>query len=98
AGPDRDRSVGLRAQAGPAAGARRAAPARVGVRVQELPGVRGEQLLADIIAQAERGPGWVEYDFRNPATQQVQTKMSFVCKHGGLYWGCGVYKSLALAA
>jgi hypothetical protein len=40
----------------------------------------------------------VEYDFRNPATQQVQTKMSFVCKHGGLYWGCGVYKSLALAA
>lgn len=73
-------------------------PARVGVRVQELPGVRGEQLLADIIAQAERGPGWVEYDFRNPATQQVQTKMSFVCKHGGLYWGCGVYKSLALAA
>jgi methyl-accepting chemotaxis protein len=73
-------------------------PARVGVRVQELPGVHGEQLLADIIAQAERGPGWVEYDFRNPSTQQVQTKMSFVCKHGGLYWGCGVYKSLAMAA
>ncbi len=73
-------------------------PARVGVRVQDLPGIRGDQLLADIIAQAERGPGWVEYDFRNPATQQLQTKMSFVCKHGGLYWGCGVYKSLALAA
>lgn len=72
-------------------------PARVGVRVQDLPGVQGERLLADIIAQAEHGPGWVEYDFRNPATQQLQPKMSYVCKHGGLYWGCGVYKSLVLA-
>nr|WP_034387690.1 methyl-accepting chemotaxis protein [Comamonas composti] len=70
-------------------------PKRVGIRLQSLPGIQGERLLADIIAQAERGPGWVEYDITNPATQQVQTKLSYVRKHDGLYWGCGVYKSLA---
>ena len=70
-------------------------PEKVGVRVQDVPGIRGEQLIADIIAQAESCPGWVEYDYINPSTQKVQTKMSYVCKHKGLYWGCGVYKSLA---
>ncbi len=72
-------------------------PSKVGVRVQDVPGIRGEQLIADIIAQAESCPGWVEYDYINPSTQQVQTKMSYVCKHRDLYWGCGVYKSLTAA-
>ena len=70
-------------------------PQKVGIRVQDVPGIRGEQLIADIIAQAETCPGWVEYDYVNPSTQKVQTKMSYVCKHQGVYWGCGVYKSLA---
>lgn len=72
-------------------------PQKVGIRVQDVPGIRGEQLIADIIAQAETCPGWVEYDYVNPSTQKVQTKMSYVCKHQGVYWGCGVYKSLATA-
>ncbi|MBV8249129.1 MAG: cache domain-containing protein [Comamonas sp.] len=72
-------------------------PAKVGARVQDVPGIQGERLIADIVAQAETCPGWVEYDYLNPSTQQVQTKMSYVCKHEGLYWGCGVYKSLAVA-
>jgi methyl-accepting chemotaxis protein len=71
--------------------------AKVGTRVQDVPGIDGEQLIADIVAQAERGPGWVEYDYVNPTTQKVQSKMSFVCKHQDLYWGCGVYKSLVEA-
>ncbi|MFD2754246.1 methyl-accepting chemotaxis protein [Comamonas terrae] len=71
--------------------------AKVGTRVQDVPGIDGERLVADIVAQAEKGPGWVEYDYVNPSTQKVQTKMSFVCKHRDLYWGCGVYKSLAQA-
>lgn len=72
-------------------------PAKVGLRVQDVPGIQGEQLIADIVAQAEACPGWVEYDYINPSNQQVQTKMSYVCKHAGLYWGCGVYKSLVSA-
>ena len=69
-----------------------------GTRVQDIPGIAGEQLVQDIIAQAERGPGWVEYDINNPATGKVQTKMSFVRKVDDLYVGCGVYKTLAARA
>ena len=46
-------------------------------------------------SQADQPPGWVEYDITNPATGAVQTKMSYVCRAGDLYMGCGVYKSLA---
>jgi len=70
-------------------------PAKVGTLVRDIPGIAGDQLVADIVAQAERSPGWVEYDIANPVTGKVQTKMSFVWLVGDLYLGCGVYKSLA---
>lgn len=70
-------------------------PAKVGTKVQDIPGVDGERLLHDIVAQADREPGWVEYDITNPLTGTVQAKMSFVTRIGDLYLGCGVYKTLA---
>ncbi len=73
-------------------------PQKVGTRVQDIPGIAGDQLVRDIVGQAERGPGWVEYDITNPATGRVQTKMSFVQRVDDLYLGCGVYKSLAARA
>ena len=69
--------------------------AKVGTRVQDIPGIAGDRLVSDIVAQGDRAPGWVEYDITNPATGAVQTKMSFVARLGNLYVGCGVYKSLA---
>jgi len=70
-------------------------PAKVGTKVQDIPGVDGERLLHDIVAQADREPGWVEYDITNPLTGTVQAKMSFVTRIGDLYLSCGVYKTLA---
>lgn len=70
-------------------------PAKCGSRVQDVPGVAGDALLAAIVAQAEQGPGWVEYDFTNPVNGKVQAKMSYVRKLEGGYLGCGVYKSFA---
>lgn len=70
-------------------------PAKVGTRVQDIPGIAGDRLVSDIVAQAEHAPGWVEYDITNPATGAVQTKMSYVSRAGDGYVGCGVYKSLA---
>ncbi|RQO83303.1 methyl-accepting chemotaxis protein [Acidovorax sp. FJL06] len=70
-------------------------PAKVGTRVQDIPGIAGDRLVSDIVAQGDRAPGWVEYDINNPATGAVQTKMSYVSRVGDLYVGCGVYKSLA---
>ena len=37
-------------------------PAKVGTRVQDIPGIAGDRLVSDIVAQADRAPGWVEYD------------------------------------
>ena len=69
--------------------------AKVGTRVQDLPGVDGAGLLASIMRQADEGAGWVEYDITNPKSGKIQTKMSFVLRLGDFYVGCGVYKSLA---
>ena len=68
-------------------------PEKVGSRVQDIPGVDGQALLASIVAQAEMEPGWVEYDIVNPQTGKVQVKMSYVTQVDDLYLGCGVYKS-----
>ena len=68
-------------------------PSRVGSRVQDAKGVDGQQLLNDIIAQAEKGPGWVEYAYAHPVSGAILTKMSFVCKQDGVYLGCGIYKA-----
>jgi len=70
-------------------------PQRVGTRVQDVPGIAGDSLVHDIVAQGDRGPGWVEYDFRNPVTGTVQAKMSYVQRiEDDRYLGCGVYKTL----
>jgi hypothetical protein len=69
-------------------------PAKVGTRVQDIPGVNGEALLASIRAQADVEPGWVEYDIQNPVLGTVQRKLSYVTRLGSLYVGCGVYQSL----
>jgi methyl-accepting chemotaxis protein len=70
-------------------------PAKVGTRVQDVPGIDGNALINGIAAQADAEPGWVEYEITNPATGRVQVKISYVAKVDDVYLGCGVYKSLA---
>jgi methyl-accepting chemotaxis protein len=72
--------------------------AKVGTSVRDIPGVDGQALLDAIVAQADAGGGWVEYDIVNPLTSKVQSKMSFVSKVDHWYVGCGVYKSVATLA
>jgi methyl-accepting chemotaxis protein len=69
--------------------------AKVGTRVQDVPGIDGDGLTRAIVEQCAIGPGWVEYDITNPASGRVQAKMSYVEPLDGLFLGCGVYKSLA---
>jgi methyl-accepting chemotaxis protein len=72
-------------------------PAKLGTRVQDIPGIDGQGLLEAIVSQASEEPGWVEYDITNPATGKVQTKMSFVQQAGDIFVGCGVYKNIVSA-
>ncbi|HCX82741.1 MAG TPA: chemotaxis protein [Rhodoferax sp.] len=69
-------------------------PAKVGTRVQDVPGIDGNTLVASIVGQAAVAPGWVEYDIVNPLNGKVQTKMSYVVQVDDVYVGCGVYKNL----
>ncbi|MFO1193511.1 MAG: cache domain-containing protein [Rhodoferax sp.] len=69
--------------------------AKVGTRVQDVPGIDGDGLIQAIITQAGAGAGWVSYDITNPTSGKVQSKMSYVCEVDGVYVGCGIYKSLA---
>lgn len=70
-------------------------PAKVGSAVHDIPGIDGAALLRAVVAQGDDRPGWVDYDIVNPLSGAVQTKMSYVQKLHGLYFGCGIYKSLA---
>jgi uncharacterized phage infection (PIP) family protein YhgE len=72
-------------------------PAKVGTRVQDIPGIDGQGLLDDILNQAAIEPGWVEYDITNPTTGRVQTKMSYVQQVDDVVVGCGVYKNLVIS-
>jgi methyl-accepting chemotaxis protein len=69
-------------------------PAKVGTRMQDVVGIDGADLVKKIHAALEQGGGWVEYDFKNPTTDRVQPKMSYVMPCGDISLGCGVYKSL----
>jgi methyl-accepting chemotaxis protein len=71
--------------------------AKVGTRVQDIAGIDGDGLMRAITTQAQREPGWVEYDITNPASGRVQTKMSFVQQLDDVIMGCGVYKNLVAA-
>ena len=71
--------------------------AKVNTRVQDLAGIDGQGLLDSIYNQADREPGWVEYDITNPASGRVQSKMSYVQKVDDFAVGCGVYKNLVVS-
>ncbi|OGB83413.1 MAG: chemotaxis protein [Burkholderiales bacterium RIFOXYD2_FULL_59_8] len=71
--------------------------AKVGTRVQDIPGIDGQGLVDDIFNQAALEPGWVEYDITNPMSGKVQSKMSYVMQLDERAVGCGVYKNLAIS-
>jgi methyl-accepting chemotaxis protein len=72
-------------------------PAKIGTRMQDVAGIDGTALVEQIKTCIAAGGGWVEYDFRNPATDTLQPKMSYVMRCGDINLGCGVYKSLVAA-
>jgi methyl-accepting chemotaxis protein len=67
---------------------------KVGTAVRNNPGVDGDKLVRDAFDRAGHGGGWVDYDFANPQTGQVDLKTSYVEPVGpDLLIGCGVYKT-----
>ena len=69
-----------------------ASPSLVGVDVRELNDAAGKPLFKDMIALAtQKGSGTVEYVWRNPATNAVETKHSLIQRVGDVLLGVGYY-------
>lgn len=72
---------------------------RMGTNVRDMPGIDGEQMLADTWARSDKGEsGWVEYNIENPVTGEIRGKASYIIPLGSdLVLGCGVYRSVLSA-
>jgi methyl-accepting chemotaxis protein len=69
---------------------------KVGTNVRDVKSVNGAKLVVDTNEAAARGGGWVDYDFTNPVTGNVDLKCSYMHPvTADLVLGCGVYKQRA---
>jgi signal transduction histidine kinase len=64
----------------------------VGINAAEMQDVDGREFGKDMLELA-RGPGkgWVSYMFKNPVTNKVARKKSYVEKAGNIYAVAGIY-------
>ena len=71
-------------------------PANVGKQAAQIIGTDVTQLQHDVWDAAQRGGGWVDYDFLNPATGLIAPKTSYVVPvEDNLVLGCGIYKTMS---
>ena len=66
-------------------------PELVGTRTGPRTDVNGKNYGIELAAADERG-AWVDYVRRNPGTDQLEQKHSWVIKRGGLIFGSGWYE------
>jgi cytochrome c len=66
----------------------------VGKNLIELKDPNGKLLIQELRTTAQKGGGWVEYDWPHPQTKKIESKVSFVRKTDGYdgFVGVGVYR------
>lgn len=66
----------------------------IGKNLIEVKDPNGKPLIQELRATAQKGGGWVEYDWPHPQTKKVESKVSFVRKMGNYegFVGAGVYR------
>jgi cytochrome c len=67
-------------------------PGRVGNDISNLADSTGKPFGKEIIETADEQGVWVDYMFRDPLTEQDQQKSSWIVRHDGYIFGCGIYK------
>ncbi|HSD36838.1 MAG TPA: cache domain-containing protein [Rhodocyclaceae bacterium] len=64
----------------------------VGINTAEMQDVDGHEFGKDLLEMANgAGKGWVNYMFKNPVTNKVARKKSYVEKAGNIYAVAGIY-------
>lgn len=66
----------------------------IGKNLIELKDPNGKFLIQELRATAQKGGGWVEYDWPHPQTKKLESKVSFVRKLVNFdgFVGVGVYR------
>jgi cytochrome c len=66
----------------------------IGKNLIELKDPNGKPLIQELRAMAQKGSGWVEYDWPHPQSKKIESKVSFVRKLANFdgFVGVGVYR------
>jgi len=68
-------------------------PAKVGVNQLNAKDPDGKEFVKERIQLAKsKGKGWHDYKFRNPVTNKMENKTSYIEVWNGLIFGAGIYK------
>jgi len=68
-------------------------PKLIGKNLLDVPDVDGKLFRRDILELAKANKtGWVNYKYKNPTTNKVEDKTTYVMKAGDLILCCGAYK------
>lgn len=68
-------------------------PKLIGKNLIDVPDAAGKTFRKDIAELARtRGTGWVDYKYKNPSTNKIEDKSTFLIKVGDIIICCGTYK------
>lgn len=68
-------------------------PKLIGKNLLEVPDADGKFFRKEIQELAKtKGTGWVDYKYKNPKTNAIEGKTTYIKKEGDLILCCGVYK------
>jgi methyl-accepting chemotaxis protein len=65
---------------------------KIGDNESDLQDGEGKYIVKAIVATGRSGGGWLDYSLLNPATGEMAPKTSYVERHEGINYLCGVYK------
>lgn len=65
----------------------------IGMNVIDVPDTDGKMFRREIIETAKtKGEGWVDYKYKNPTSNKVESKTSFIKRADDMIFVCGTYK------
>lgn len=68
-------------------------PKIIGKNMLEVPDADGKLFRKEAVEVAKtRGSGWVDYKYKNPQTNKIENKTTYIKKEGDMIICCGAYK------
>lgn len=68
-------------------------PSIVGKNLTDVPDANGKKYRREIIElAASKGHGWVDYQYKNPATGKIEPKTTYILRVGDVVLEAGIYK------